>query len=66
MINKISGMFVPMSGSISNIEDRDELIQLVLDSFKIGMALVSPLLIGLAAFGNTVIDLWMGPGLLPA
>ncbi|MDB3988874.1 oligosaccharide flippase family protein [Pseudomonadales bacterium] len=62
MINKISGMFVPMSGSISNIEDRDELIQLVLDSFKIGMALVSPLLIGLAAFGNTVIDLWMGPG----
>ena len=62
MINKVSGMFVPISGSISKIEDRNELTQLVLDSFKIGMALVLPLLIGLAAFGNTVFDLWMGPG----
>ncbi|MFT4713610.1 MAG: O-antigen/teichoic acid export membrane protein [Candidatus Azotimanducaceae bacterium] len=62
MIGKVSNMFVPMSGSISNMENRAEVRELILDSFKIGMALVLPMLIGLAAFGKTVITLWMGPG----
>jgi len=62
LVTKAADMFMPITSSLIGLDRREEVIRLLVDIGRYGLCLSLPMMLGLFAFGDVFLSLWMGEG----
>ncbi|MCU0917482.1 MAG: oligosaccharide flippase family protein [Planctomycetes bacterium] len=70
LVNKMGMVLTPTTSSLQSVGDLEAVRQLLIKSVRYSLYLVLPMVLFLAIFGGSVMQLWMGPryadGVVPA
>lgn len=70
LVNKMSVTLTPTVGSLQSIGEKKEIRELAIKSVRYSFYMVLPMVLVIAFFGGTILQLWMGPSyandILPA
>lgn len=62
LINRYSFVLTPIAGSINTAKNNEEIVDLLFNASRWGVALSLPIIIFFVLLGNNLINIWMGEG----